>query len=515
MNITQFLDRWKIVENPFRAEEARHDPVFSRLGVGPTTHPDFDKILGDLSRPSTAVVFGEKGTGKTAIRLQIGERAAEHNLRSPEARVALVAYDELNPVLDRVAHHRGVDLSSSPEEIDKALGSLRLVDHIDAILQRGATALVSHTLGDRDGESIAMFGEQSAQRLRRGGQSVQADLLLLAALYDTSDQVRARLRGLRKTLRRGLGAGHFLRRSMAYAGWALPAGLLVAGLFAEEGRLEGVARTVWLGSAIALTAVWIGVFLYEMVLKPFALRRTGRALTKQVRVSGRSVVDYAAALGELRSEDRPKRVLPTTESDDVRYELLAKLRKVYAALGITGLVVVLDRVDEPTLVSGYTNRMRAVVWPLLNNKFLQQQAFGLKMLLPVELRHELFRETSNFFQEARLDKQNLIERLAWTGSTLYDLCNARLAACRAGDAEPVSLVDLFDEDVTRQDLIDALDQMHQPRDAFKMLYGCMQEHCANTSEEEPRWRIPKLTLDAVRRQQAERVQMLYRGIAPG
>ena len=31
MNLTQFLAHWKIVENPFRGEEARQDPVFLRL----------------------------------------------------------------------------------------------------------------------------------------------------------------------------------------------------------------------------------------------------------------------------------------------------------------------------------------------------------------------------------------------------------------------------------------------------------------------------------------------------
>ena len=170
--------------------------------------------------------------------------------------------------------------------------------------------------------------------------------------------------------------------------------------------------------------------------------------------------------------------------------------------------------DEPTLINGDTSRMRAIVWPLLNNKFLQQDDFALKLLLPLELRHELFRETSGFFQEARLDKQNLIERLEWTGATLYDLCNALLAACREEGADPISLVDLFDDDVTRQDVVDALDQMHQPRDAFKLIYKCVQDHCANTTEEQARWRIPKLTLDAVRRAQVERVQMFYRGIAP-
>ena len=101
MNVSSFFDHWGIAENPFRAEEARHDAVFERLGLGPTTHPDFEKILGDPARPATSIVFGEKGSGKTAIRMQIAQRTGEWNELRPESRVMLITYDDLNPVLDR------------------------------------------------------------------------------------------------------------------------------------------------------------------------------------------------------------------------------------------------------------------------------------------------------------------------------------------------------------------------------------------------------------------------------
>jgi hypothetical protein len=182
------------------------------------------------------------------------------------------------------------------------------------------------------------------------------------------------------------------------------------------------------------------------------------------------------------------------------------------------MVVVIDRVDEPTLISGDPERMRAVIWPLFNNKFLQQEGLGVKMLLPIELRHALFKESSAFFQEARLDKQSLVERLNWTGAMLYDLCDARLKACldpRALATDgPISLLDLFAEDVTARDLVDALDQMHQPRDAFKFLYACIGEHCSNVTAEQEQWKIPRLVLETIRKQQSERVQQLYRGIRP-
>jgi hypothetical protein len=194
--------------------------------------------------------------------------------------------------------------------------------------------------------------------------------------------------------------------------------------------------------------------------------------------------------------------------------MLRRLRKVLAVFGYSSVVIVADRVDEPALVRGDPDRMRAVVWPLLNNKLLQQEGVGIKLLLPIELRHLLFKESAAFFQEARLDKQNMIERLAWTGAMLYDLCDARLQACRPPESPPITLLDLFAEDVTHKDIVEALDQMHQPRDAFKLLYQCFLDHCASVAGPASVWRIPRHVLENVRKQQSDRVQQLYRGIRP-
>ena len=47
MNIATFLGHYQITENPFRAEEARHDSVFSRVETA-CHHPDFEKIRGEI-----------------------------------------------------------------------------------------------------------------------------------------------------------------------------------------------------------------------------------------------------------------------------------------------------------------------------------------------------------------------------------------------------------------------------------------------------------------------------------
>ena len=96
---------------------------------------------------------------------------------------------------------------------------------------------------------------------------------------------------------------------------------------------------------------------------------------------------------------------------------------------------------------------------------------------------------------------------------LYDLCTARMRACTSRGDE-ANLMDLFAEDVNRQDLVDALDQMHQPRDAFKLLYGLIQEHCSNVTAEQSEFTISRTVLDLVRKQQVERREGLIRGSRP-
>ncbi len=100
---------------------------------------------------------------------------------------------------------------------------------------------------------------------------------------------------------------------------------------------------------------------------------------------------------------------------------MAKLQSVLRTLGFTGIVVLVDRVDEPYLINGSAELMKALVWPMLDNKLLKHPGMGFKLLLPAELIHFVDREDRDFHQRARLDKQNLIRSLEWTGQSLYDL----------------------------------------------------------------------------------------------
>lgn len=533
MNVARFYERWGIAEDPFRAEEARQDAVFrmlSRPDAG-VTHPDFAKIAGQADLPTTSIVFGEKGSGKTAIRLQIEASLREHNAREGVRSAVLVAYDDLNPLLGRLAARAGK--GGAPE----AFKTIRLSDHMDAILRVAMTGVTDALLGEGDGAgSTSPFAPLRGERkrLRALEPASRIDLLALQAVYDGSPRAAERTRLLRKAFGLRGDRQTALWAALAVLAWALPAAVGY-GWWRDGGNLESRPWLIAMASAVALAGL---ATLKKLVWDPGAVRLHARRILSHARAIARPRESLTESLGELSPLVRDSGLLPVTEAEEPRFAMFERLRRALSGLGVGSVIIVVDRVDEPTLVSGEPDRMRALVWPLLNNKFLQMEGYGVKLLLPIELRYALFRESTAFFQEARLDKQSLIERLNWTGATLYDLCTARLQACSregrsageggAAPAEaggenasiapsgraPISLRDLFEEDVARGDLIAALDHMKRPRDAFKLLYRCVQEHCASVTDEEQKFRIPKVLLETVAKREQERVEQLARGVRP-
>lgn len=501
MQVEQFWQYWKVREDPFRAEEARHDPVLTRLLAADVTHPDFQKVYGDPSAPSAAVVFGEKGSGKTALRLLLEKRLADHNEKHPDHRVWVVGYDDLNPVLDRFMH----TLRPALKRDDQPLDHFRLADHQDAILSQIVTGLIDSLITPspplpRDARKLA----------RKMGRARRVDFGLLAALYDQPRTGNA--------LSRWHALSRMLRLSwlptLAASKWIGLLMLLIAAIVWLVGWMqkEGMSglHLAMVGLSIAAAVMLLGHWAWHSL----RLWTISRKLVKELRVIDRPAPLIRSALAEISAREMASIPLPSAADQDTRYQLTDRLLGVMEAIGVKGVIVLIDRIDEPVIVNGDPRKMKSLIWPMFNNKFLQQNRVGLKLLLPGDLRHLLWREEVDFFQRARLDKQNMIERLVWSGPTLYDVCSKRLSICREPASEPITLTDLFDSDVTRQDLIDALEQMRQPRDCFKFLYQLIQEHCANVTAEQPSWKIPRITLNHVRKMQSQRVQDLSRGLAP-
>ena len=55
---------------------------------------------------------------------------------------------------------------------------------------------------------------------------------------------------------------------------------------------------------------------------------------------------------------------------------------------------------------------------------------GMKLILPIELTRFIEREERDFYQRARLDKQNMIPSFEWTGEAPYAVARARRRGCR-------------------------------------------------------------------------------------
>lgn len=502
MNIQLFLEHWGLTDNPFRAEEAKDDPIFQKLIHTGIPHPDFEKIYGDPRRPSPAVVFGEKGSGKTSMRLQIMDRLTRFNAANPKEKIWVISYDELNPTLDHFTHK-----ITALGRKEGHLGEIRLEDHMDAIMSLGVTALVDIVL-DKQGDE-AMSGGKFRRRLKRMPPQKRLDLAELTLLYDQpiADSPIRRWTKIRQFL--GYGAVRWLNVSLAI-GTVLTVFALIfaAGIFLFG--LVSVQTYVGLG----ITGVG-GVFLLlECFNRRIKAQKLAKKIFREVRMVARPMRLLRDMIGNLPGRGIQEQPLPIEGYHDSRYQLLQRFMSILKELDYAGAMVLFDRIDEPAVIKGDAGRMRSLVWPMLDNKFLQIPNIGVKMLLPLELRHLLRREDASFFQRARLDKQQMIDQLRWSGATLYDLCNQRIVACKGENTGDVSLRTLFDDEVSTQDLIEALDQMHQPRDAFKFLYQVMQEHCMHNSDQVNAWNIPKMTLEHIRREQSQRVQELHRGLTP-
>lgn len=476
MRIQPFLDHHGIASNPFADEDAQTDLVFKGACIHSTYHPTWDKIYGDPSEPATAVVFGEKGSGKTAIRLQLARHLADHNAEQPEHQVFVVEYDDFNAFLDRFRD----TYSGRRRRPDRLLEQWRLWDHFDAILSLAVTQLVDRILENKQARHPAARDGALPVELLDAAQV--RDVMLLAACYDqsTAENSFQRWRRLRKKL----------RFSTWRSKWDLGVGVLTTavaiGLFAWLGGVSAF-RQPW--PYLAVAAGWAPRCwrLARSAWKAWRITRNTRVLNRSPKLLCRTLLNFPG--GKIVGQPMPS--LPRT---DDRYELLAKLQGLLRSMHFDGILVLVDRVDEPYLINGSTDLMRALVWPMFDNKFLKHPGLGLKMLLPIELERLLDRESRDFHQRARLDKQNLIRSLHWTGQSLYDMANARIMACAAQGQSP-KITEMFDG-VDAHRLMDAFGTLRVPRHLFKFMYRLFTAHCNAHTDEQPAWKILSSTFES-------------------
>jgi hypothetical protein len=366
---------------------------------------------------------------------------------------------------------------------------------MDAILSLAVTQFVS-TLVDPPAREAAARPRLTPPQAR--------DLSLLAACYDqsTAETFPSRWRKLRSRV--GYQAWQAL--------WPTAVGL-AASVALGLALLIGFQR-----GALGWAAAWWPWLLLAAAWAPWGWRRArswwlATRIVRSMRTGNRTTGQLARALARVPEVDLAGQPLPASARSDDRYELLAKFQGILAAQGYAGMVVVIDRLDEPHLINGSADRMRQVIWPMLDNKFLKSPGIGLKMLLPLELYRFIEREDEQFNQRARLDKQNLVPSLEWSGETLYDIASTRVKAASVG-TPPATLAQLFEPEVDQRRLLDGLRSLRVPRQLFKFLYRLLVAHCHAHTGEQAVYKIPLERFDTVLAVFRRDQDAFDRGLAP-
>jgi hypothetical protein len=424
------------------------------------------------------------------MRLQIDRHLMRYSEEHPSGRVFVIRYDDFNPFLDHFCERMSRRVSKHPE---KVLDAWRLWDHMDAILCLGVTDLVDRILRSEEGHVSESVSKQSIKSLDR---TSARDMLLLSACYDqsTASSFTARWDELRKSLRYGNlpSKGTLVLAFSALIGSvALVAWLFWRDSFSESATASDSMSPLVLLLIPILTLIGSLPWIVNTVKCQFA----ALGIRKHMRVGKRETSSLRKVLTKIPSKELVSQPLPRYDRTDDRYELLNKFQSILKRLGFSGVVVLMDRVDEPHLTGGKPELMRRFVWPLLDNKLLKHPGIGFKVMLPQELHRDVERETREFHERARLDKQNVIPAFQWTGESLYDLARARMLACAAEGKTPEPR-DLFAEGISYERMLSAFQSLRVPRHLFRFLYRVLVDHCNRHTDAHPVFKIKGETFES-------------------
>ena len=478
MNLSDFLGKHGLESNPFAAEEAAQDPVLTQSGDA-CRHPDFGKIFGEPTHPSPAIVFGERGAGKTALRLQMESAYRAYNKEQSDNRVLVIGHDNFDAMIGRIARHERLKNQSA------ALDSITLSDHVDIVLHGIVPQLVDQLLGvsDRAPLQVVNFRKQ----LRKAPTLVRREMLLLQMAYDHTPIAAKRTRQLKSALGLGGSSG-----SKAAANWSMVLAifaLVIAGISVVQEPKRALLALAALLAAGSFAMGWSWLRCQTRV------GIIARGMHRGIRCVNRSAASFRESLHHIEI-NIGSASMPTDRGDDSRFAMLDRLLAVLRAVDYASVAILVDRVDEPTTVAGDVDHMRSLVVPLLSSRFLQHRGLAVKLLLPAELGDMFNREDGAFFRAARMDKQNTLERLRWSGSMLAKMCDARIRAVSKRSASAVPIESLFDANVGRAKIEEALAGCANPREGCRMMYAMLQEHMAHAEAEAKT--ISSATFDLVR-----------------
>jgi len=472
MRLEDFLSRHGLEENPFvSAEEAQGDVVLSHILEQSNFrfgHSSWDKFCGSPPGTQTSVVFGPKGSGKTAMRLALEKSIRRHNELQPEDKVLLVPYTDFNPCLDRwkvrTDARKRAQASLWSRMIRRAVPAASLSEdwslshHVDAILAEVAR-LIPGMLRD------------TPLKPSRWPAHIKYDILFLAAVYLPLEA--ARYREAMREIRHAV---------------ISPSGRFTA----KAGKILAAVGT------LMLYPLWVHVrnrhYANRAANRVEVVAREGKDTAWGFRgLPGNYLRTMPLLQGRDRGADRGDHRDDTHED---RFGLLGRLVAIAACAGYARVLVVVDKVDEPMLIQGDARMMADFMDPMFNIKLLQLDGLHFKLLLPYQL------NTLRRKAEARLDKANVINPLLWSGISLYEMCCERLTACGGETAARFDLQALFAPAISREDLLAQFEKLRTPRYANKFMDRVIRGTCESLPAEE-HGALPRIPASVFHRVSAE------------
>ena len=490
MFIETWRKHWGLTQDPFSCEDADKDVILPRMSET-AVHSAFDRLYGDPLSPAPGIVFGEKGSGKSGLRL-----AMRRKLSGPAhgARVLCTEYLDFDGYLERF--RRSVGAKAAADRIGRAVRDhWTLSDHLDALLSGGVTELVDQVLAEADWPTLT-----SKQK---------ADLLLLTGFYydsrrSTTEDALRRLRGrLRlKSLRAPI--VRTVRILLSVVAVALALAPSVGPSLGLD--VPGTPLAWYVAAAVLLSVVW-GEALYRKAQLAAAARSV-----RNVRVLDRDPALVAGVLAGLDPHVRREFALPKGTDQATRYDHVARFESLMRSFGRDSWYVLVDRIDEPSGLNSDPDAARRFVETLLDHKLLQVPGLALKLFLPVEL-DGIYRNASpDELKRMRLDKSNLVPQLDWTGQELIEIANQRIDACSSSPG--LTLQRFFAEDLSPDYLRQTLQTLGTPRYALGFLTSVFLEYARNLPgdlpEDASEWRVPRAHFDVLRASWIDQASLLRR-----
>lgn len=404
MEIKEWLQVWQFEHNPFVIFDADRDPYLQSAMVENTS---LRSVLLHIEKPSPYVIFAIRGAGKSSMRID-----TERYLQNYQEQVLTVSYVEFNELLAETSRVRKLPLDYSP---NKSVLARVFMRHREETLARdNRITLDDHLdyilrLGIEELYQ-AMFRMEKEEMLR-DNQEIAEKFILLMALYFESNDLSSKVSALRKVL-----------------------------------EIAGTKKTA--------------NFFAKKQSKLLAgeIYRYIRGVPISLEGTFKIIQEIGPGLFEFHGIPR------TTEN---RFTLLKSFMELVRYFGLSGVYLLVDRVDEPTSIKGDPEKMRELVTPILDDQLFQIDHLGIILFLPYEL-HDL----KKYY---RSDRIKTISSINWSPDNMIRLIEKRMNVARRPGSPPLNLADLFEDN--GESKAQFIVRQLTPRNAFRLLSIIIEEHC--------------------------------------